>query len=195
MRREQVLKICLNHWLTKDIEYLPKDEKTWLFHAADFSEGELSRDQFCLRFKDAEVAQAFKKCIDDALASLTTKQTDATAEESDSDDVEFVSETQVTAEEEKEAIRLGLPPKFLAYRQRPDCACEQCKKDDEYLKELFSKEPPVPASRALSSTNSSGFGTPAASTGTPSSTGSVFGSPAASSFTFGTPTGMNSSIL
>lgn len=72
MRREQVFKICLNHWLTKDVEYLSKDEKTWLFHAADFSEGELSRDQFCLRFKSNEVAVEFKKAVDDALAKLDT---------------------------------------------------------------------------------------------------------------------------
>ncbi|CAH1128711.1 unnamed protein product [Ceutorhynchus assimilis] len=187
MRREQVLKICLNHWLTTDIEYLSKDEKTWLFHAADFSESELIRDQFCLRFKSAEIAQEFKKAVDDALAGKDTEQkivdVKTTKEESDSD-VEFVSETQVTAEEEKEAVRLGLPPKFLAYRQRPDCSCEQCKKDDEYLKELFNKEPvkPIPKSSSLNTTL---FGTPVGSLGTPSS-GSVFGSPA-TSFTFGTP--------
>lgn len=75
MRREQVLKICLNHWLTNDIEYLPKDEKTWLFHAADFSESELIPDQFCLRFKSAETAQEFKKAVDDALAGDKIKQT------------------------------------------------------------------------------------------------------------------------
>lgn len=125
MRREQVFKICLNHWLTKDVEYLPKDDKTWLFHAADFSEGELSRDQFCLRFKSAEVAAEFKKAIDDALAKLDNDETPKKinnkiglvegTKESDSD-VEFVSETQVTPEEEQEALKLMLPPKFMAYR-------------------------------------------------------------------------------
>lgn len=138
MRREQVFKICLNHWLTKDVEYLSKDEKTWLFHAADFSEGELSRDQFCLRFKSNEVAVEFKKTIDDALAKLDTLEGETPGKgkhcfrykinivnnksvlvesttESDSD-VEFVSETQVTPEEEEEALKLMLPPKFMAYR-------------------------------------------------------------------------------
>lgn len=138
MRREQVFKICLNHWLTKDVEYLSKDEKTWLFHAADFSEGELSRDQFCLRFKSSEVAVEFKKAIDDALTKLDTVKDETPKKgkhwfqyeinpvnnkivllegttESDSD-VEFVSETQVTPEEEQEALKLMLPPKFMAYR-------------------------------------------------------------------------------
>lgn len=55
----------------------------------------------------------------------------------DDTDVEVVYETKVTPEEEKEALKLGLPPKFFAYKQLRDCKCEQCKKDDVYLKELF----------------------------------------------------------
>lgn len=72
MRREQVLKICLNHVLTSDIEYLPKDDKTWLFTAPDFSEGEINHQQFCLRFKTPEVAAEFKKAIDNALEKSRT---------------------------------------------------------------------------------------------------------------------------
>lgn len=67
MRREQVLKICLNHVLIPDIEYLPKDDKTWLFTAPDFSEGEINHQQFCLRFKTPEIAIEFKNAIDNAL--------------------------------------------------------------------------------------------------------------------------------
>lgn len=71
MRREQVLKICLNHTLTKDIIYNSKDDKTWLFTAPDFSEGEIQHKQFCIRFKNAEIAQNFKKAIDSALDEPT----------------------------------------------------------------------------------------------------------------------------
>lgn len=67
MRREQVHKICLNHVLTRDIVYNKKDDKTWLFAAADFSEGEIDHCSFCLRFKTAEVAEEFMKAINDAL--------------------------------------------------------------------------------------------------------------------------------
>lgn len=73
MRREQVLKICLNHVLTPEIEYLPKDDKTWLFSAPDFSEGEILRQQFCLRFKSAEIAQDFKKAVESSLKKITDK--------------------------------------------------------------------------------------------------------------------------
>lgn len=70
MRREQILKICLNHMLTADIEYHAKDEKTWLFTAPDFSEGEINHWQFCIRFKTPELAQNFKMAVDEALRAI-----------------------------------------------------------------------------------------------------------------------------
>lgn len=73
MRREKILKICLNHALTKDVEYSKKDEKTWMFSAPDFSEGEISYDQFCLRFKTVEIAADFKKAINNALGDTSGK--------------------------------------------------------------------------------------------------------------------------
>lgn len=82
-------------------------------------------------------------------------------------------ETKVTPEEEIEALNLGLPPKFFAYRQLPDCSCDQCKKDDDYLKELFL--PSIPVSKTSVSNNSI-FGTPT-STITPSTGDSIFKTP------------------
>lgn len=70
MRREQVLKICLNHVLTSDIDYRAKDDKTWLFSAADFSEGEILHQQFCLRFKNGDIAREFKNAVTSALKKI-----------------------------------------------------------------------------------------------------------------------------
>lgn len=69
MRREQILKICLNHVLTKDVDYLPKDEKSWLFYVADYSEGQLAHEQFCLRFKNNDIAQDFKDAVSRAVST------------------------------------------------------------------------------------------------------------------------------
>ncbi|KAK5640487.1 hypothetical protein RI129_011298 [Pyrocoelia pectoralis] len=139
MRREQVLKICLNHALTRDVEYLAKDDKTWLFAASDFSEGEINNWQFCVRFKTSIIAQEFKTAVDDALknSSSSSSAFDKSVIDEDTSEVVFVSETQVSAEEEAEAIRLKLPPKFMAYRQLPDCTCPTCKRDDVILSQLF----------------------------------------------------------
>lgn len=70
MRRDQILKICLNHILTDEIEYKPKDDKSWHFVTIDFSEGEVQPMQFCLRFKTKDIAQEFHKAATDAVAQL-----------------------------------------------------------------------------------------------------------------------------
>lgn len=76
-------------------------------------------------------------------------------------------------------------------RQKSDCVCEQCQKDDEYLKDLFGKssinEKPV-----ITSANTSVFFTPTStsSLGTPSTAESVFGTPPITQFSFGSPTGI-----
>lgn len=75
MRREQIFKICLNHVLTSDIEYIAKDDKTWLFCAPDFSEGEINHQQFCLRFKNGEIARDYKQAVTNALKRLVTEKT------------------------------------------------------------------------------------------------------------------------
>lgn len=72
--------------------------------------------------------------------------------EVDDDEVEFISETKVTPEEEKEALKLKLPPKFMSYRQLPDCECQQCKKDDEYLNDSYKKPDQTSVSQIFKST-------------------------------------------
>ncbi|MCP3661321.1 MAG: hypothetical protein GY696_02320 [Gammaproteobacteria bacterium] len=51
MRREQVLKICLNHYITPQImsNFKEKDPKSWRWAAPDFSEGELEDMMFAIR--------------------------------------------------------------------------------------------------------------------------------------------------
>ncbi|XP_026726166.1 E3 SUMO-protein ligase RanBP2-like [Trichoplusia ni] len=136
MRRDQVLKICMNHALTPEIIYKPKDEKSWLFVVNDFSEGELTLENFCLRFKSIEIAAEFKKAIDEALKGLPPKndQKDVKLEkkESDeSDDVVFVSEIQATSEEKQKAKELMLPENFFTYKNKEPCqGCRGCNESD-----------------------------------------------------------------
>ncbi|KAG8267441.1 E3 SUMO-protein ligase [Homalodisca vitripennis] len=66
MRREPILKICLNHFLTAGLAFTAKDDKSWLWSAQDFSEGQLTNEQFCLRLKTAEIASEFKAAVDSA---------------------------------------------------------------------------------------------------------------------------------
>ncbi|XP_044766754.1 E3 SUMO-protein ligase RanBP2-like isoform X2 [Coccinella septempunctata] len=163
MRRDQVLKICLNHTLTSDIEYRSKDDKTWLFVAPDFSEGEVSYDQFCLRFKTPEIAIEFKEAVDKAVGQTNGSAVD----KEDDSEVEFVSETTVTDEELTEAKRLQLPAKFFAYRKLPSCTCAQCAQDDEYFRGTVLQEggalPSTPAKEEGVSAGFPIFATPKSS--------------------------------
>ncbi|XP_026324308.1 E3 SUMO-protein ligase RanBP2-like isoform X2 [Hyposmocoma kahamanoa] len=133
MRREQVLKICLNHALTPEILYSPKDDKTWLFAANDFSEGELSLQQFCLRFKTKEIALEFKEAIDNARdGKLAVKNESHSTKVNDSEDVVFVSEILATDDEKQKAKELMLPENFFTYKTKEPCqGCRGCMIDDE----------------------------------------------------------------
>lgn len=75
MRREQILKICLNHVLNDEVEYKVKDDKSWHFIVNDFSEGEVELMQFCLRFKTSEIAQEFREALRDTLAGKPNNTT------------------------------------------------------------------------------------------------------------------------
>ncbi|GFT83849.1 e3 SUMO-protein ligase RanBP2 [Nephila pilipes] len=70
MRREQVLKVCLNHSLTKDLKFEKRNDKSWSWTATDFSENEPSPELLAVRFKTSELAEEFKKSIDDALGKV-----------------------------------------------------------------------------------------------------------------------------
>ena len=134
MRREQVLKICLNHALTPEIIYNVKDEKSWQFIVNDFSEGELNLEHFCLRFKSKDVATEFKESIDNALqGKLVIKKEEVNKKEKDqSDDVVFVSEIQATTEEKEKAKELMLPENFFTYKNKDPCqGCRGCHDSDE----------------------------------------------------------------
>lgn len=69
MRREPIEKICLNHHVDALLHITAKDEKTWLWAAMDYAEGEWLPERFALRFKTAEIAREFKQSIDDAVVS------------------------------------------------------------------------------------------------------------------------------
>jgi E3 SUMO-protein ligase RanBP2 len=72
MRRDQVLKVCCNHRLTKDIELkpFPSSDKAATWAVKDYSE-EVGKDEvFTIRFKTSEQVQAFKAAFVKAQESL-----------------------------------------------------------------------------------------------------------------------------
>ena len=70
MRREQILKICLNHALSSDILFKEKDEKSWMWAAQDYSDDEGRKETFVVRFRDAEISKQFMAAIQRTMVKL-----------------------------------------------------------------------------------------------------------------------------
>lgn len=75
MRQNKTLKICANHAVlpTVNLQEHQGSDKTWVWHASDFSDGELKEELFCIRFGSVENAQTFKKAYVDAQTSMSAK--------------------------------------------------------------------------------------------------------------------------
>uniref|UniRef100_A0A669CD74 E3 SUMO-protein ligase RanBP2 n=1 Tax=Oreochromis niloticus TaxID=8128 RepID=A0A669CD74_ORENI len=63
MRREQVLKVCANHWITTTMNLKPLagSDKAWMWLANDFSDGDAKLEQLAAKFKSPELAHEFKE--------------------------------------------------------------------------------------------------------------------------------------
>ncbi|KAH8417327.1 hypothetical protein KR222_008873 [Zaprionus bogoriensis] len=132
MRREKVLKICLNHVLNSDVIYKPKDEKSWLFVVHDFSEGESVLERFALRFKNAEIAQVFLKAIGSALdgtAEPIEESLDQSAQASETSIEQAVADSTATDEVRKLADKLFLSYEFLTTTTNCE-GCRGCEPDN-----------------------------------------------------------------
>lgn len=68
MRRDQVLKLCANHWInsTMKLEPMKGSDKAWIWSAFDFAEGKGNVEQLAVRFKLQETAAAFKQIFEEA---------------------------------------------------------------------------------------------------------------------------------
>ncbi|XP_056279589.1 E3 SUMO-protein ligase RanBP2 isoform X2 [Pseudoliparis swirei] len=63
MRREQILKVCANHWITTTMNLKPLagSDKAWNWMANDFSDGDAKLEQLAAKFKTPELAEEFKE--------------------------------------------------------------------------------------------------------------------------------------
>eukprot|EP00475_Leptophrys_vorax_P041499 TRINITY_DN78252_c0_g1_i1.p1 TRINITY_DN78252_c0_g1~~TRINITY_DN78252_c0_g1_i1.p1 ORF type:complete len:197 (-),score=45.85 TRINITY_DN78252_c0_g1_i1:247-837(-) len=90
MRQQKTLKICANHTLLPSLSLAEHagSDKAWVWHAQDFSDGELKTELFTMRFGSPESAQKFKSAFEDAQEKMkallgTSDEAKETAAEAD----------------------------------------------------------------------------------------------------------------
>ncbi|NXK95726.1 RBP2 ligase, partial [Formicarius rufipectus] len=76
MRRDQVLKVCANHVITKEMNLVPSDtsNNALIWTATDYADGEVKVEQLAVRFKSQEMANSFKKKFEECQLSLSELQ-------------------------------------------------------------------------------------------------------------------------
>ncbi|KAL2525658.1 Ran-binding protein 1c [Abeliophyllum distichum] len=126
MRQNKTLKICANHLVlpTMAVQEHHGNDKSCVWHATDYADGELKEETFCIRFASVEICKTFKEKIEEItkyLAKDSGDSDEATAaanllenssvESKDQDEKPDVKEAPVSAkgkkDENKQQDKLG----------------------------------------------------------------------------------------
>ena len=102
MRREQVHKLCANHFILPDMKLkaTTTSNRSWLWHThADVSDGEPKAEQLAVKFKQEETASEFKKIFEE-LQSIcpTSKSCDPDADQDTSTNMPVAPSSESTAQ-------------------------------------------------------------------------------------------------
>ncbi|KAK8641588.1 hypothetical protein V6N13_010982 [Hibiscus sabdariffa] len=76
MRQSKTLKICANHLVlpTMTVQEHAGNDKSCLWHAADFADGELKDELFCIRFASVENCKTFMETFQEVAESQKPKE-------------------------------------------------------------------------------------------------------------------------
>ncbi|KAK8478336.1 hypothetical protein V6N13_138553 [Hibiscus sabdariffa] len=75
MRQSKTLKICANHLVlpTMTVQEHAGNDKSCLWHASDFADGELKDELFCIRFPSVENCKTFMEMFEEVAESQKSK--------------------------------------------------------------------------------------------------------------------------
>ncbi|KAG8504233.1 hypothetical protein CXB51_002607 [Gossypium anomalum] len=76
MRQSKTLKICANHFVipTMTVQEHSGNDKSCVWHAADFADGNLKEEMFCIRFASVENCKIFMETVQDVAESQGKKE-------------------------------------------------------------------------------------------------------------------------
>ncbi|KAL2237118.1 ran-binding protein 1 homolog c-like [Sesamum indicum] len=105
MRQNKILKICANHLVlpTMTVQEHQGNDKSCVWHAADFADGELKEETFCIRFASVENCKAFKDKIEEITESLAKDSGESEEAKTAASLIEKLSVEGKDKEEKKEA--------------------------------------------------------------------------------------------
>ncbi|KAG9448482.1 hypothetical protein H6P81_008447 [Aristolochia fimbriata] len=105
MRQSKTLKICANHYVFPSISIQEHagNEKSCVWHAPDYSDGELKNELFCIRFGTVENCRNFMETVEEVARSLVAKdEKDEKEANSAADLIDKLSVSESKAKEAKE---------------------------------------------------------------------------------------------
>lgn len=77
MRRDQVLKICCNHYITAGMSLNPQSgsDTSWNWYTScDFADEQAKPEKLAIRFKTSDTAQQFKVTFDECVQKVSVSQ-------------------------------------------------------------------------------------------------------------------------
>ncbi|KAK6245092.1 hypothetical protein QUC31_011501 [Theobroma cacao] len=76
MRQSKTLKICANHLVlpTMTVQEHAGNDKSCVWHATDFADGELKEEMFCIRFASVENCKSFMEMVQEVAESQGKKE-------------------------------------------------------------------------------------------------------------------------
>ncbi|MBA0706880.1 hypothetical protein Golax_018965 [Gossypium laxum] len=76
MRQSKTLKICANHVVipTMTVQEHSGNDKSCVWHAADFADGNLKEEMFCIRFASVENCKTFMETVQEVAESQGKKE-------------------------------------------------------------------------------------------------------------------------
>ncbi|XP_047086481.1 ran-binding protein 1 homolog b-like [Lolium rigidum] len=109
MRQAKTLKICANHLVVASIKMQEHagSDKSCVWHALDFADGELKEEMFAIRFGSVENCKKFKDLVDQ-IAEEQGKTEEKESEEASSA-AELVEKLTVTEEKKEEPVEKETP--------------------------------------------------------------------------------------
>ncbi|KAL6965768.1 Ran-binding protein 1 b [Sarracenia purpurea var. burkii] len=103
MRQSKTLKICANHLVLPSISIQEHagNDKSCVWHATDFADGELKEELFCIRFPSVDNCKTFKEKIKEVAQSEENKDGETEEATSTANLLEKLSVEESKEQEEK----------------------------------------------------------------------------------------------